>query len=69
VFGPWQAHVSRCGSHSKHVHYVLPHKQNIVPPTIILLCDVYGVRIHGMLLAGKLQVWKQCADFHLGLGV
>jgi hypothetical protein len=39
-----------------NMNSMLPHKQSIVPPTRILLCDIYSVFICGTLLAGKLRV-------------
>jgi hypothetical protein len=51
-----------------NMYSMLPHKQNIVTQSRILLSDVYGVCIDDMLLAVKLRVWKQWADFHQGLG-
>jgi hypothetical protein len=47
-----------------NMYAMLPHKQNIVPPPRILLLDVYGVCIDGMLRVGKLRVWKQWPNFH-----
>jgi hypothetical protein len=50
------------------MYSMLPHKQNIVPPT--QLChDIYVAYNDGMLGAGKLQVWKEWATFHQEMGV
>jgi hypothetical protein len=51
------------------MYSMLPHKQTIVPPPIVLLFNVYGVCIDGMLRAGKLRVWKQWEHFYQGLGM
>jgi hypothetical protein len=58
-------HISRCGSHSKHVLHASTQAEHRYPTQI----SVYGVCIDGMLRAGKLRVWKQWAKFHQGLGV
>jgi hypothetical protein len=53
-----------------NMYSVLPHKHGIhAPPPRVLIRAVYGVCIDGMLLAGKLRVWEQWANFHLVLGV
>jgi hypothetical protein len=60
-----KAHISRCGSQSKHVLHASTQAEHCSPTQN----DVYGVYIDGMLRAGKLRVWKQWAIFHQGLGV
>jgi hypothetical protein len=54
---PWQAHISRCRSHSKHVvlhasTHVLVQAEHRSPTQN---SDIYGVCIDVMLLAGKLE--------------
>jgi hypothetical protein len=63
------SHIFQGAGATPNMYSMLPHKQNIVPPPRILLGAVYGVCIDGMLRAGKLQVWKQWANFHQGLSV